>query len=145
MNTLTNQHQGFTLIELMIVVAIIGILAAVAIPTYQDYTRRSHVTEGIMVAGAAKAGIAEFFATNGSWPTNNASVGLPLTSTSINGNAVTSVNVIGPQIRITFNQKVTSGSFIDMVASSVGGDGTISWSCSGGTVLDRYRPPICRK
>ncbi len=54
MNNLTNQQRGFTLIELMIVVAIVGILAAVALPTYQDYTKRGHVTEGIMVAGGAR-------------------------------------------------------------------------------------------
>ncbi len=61
-------QKGFTLIELMIVIAIIGILAAIAIPAYQDYTIRAQVTEGLNLAGALKAGIAEFYAQNGSWP-----------------------------------------------------------------------------
>jgi type IV pilus assembly protein PilA len=62
-------QKGFTLIELMIVVAIIGILAAIAIPAYQDYTIRSQVTEGLSLASSVKASVAEFYADNGTWPT----------------------------------------------------------------------------
>ncbi len=61
-------QKGFTLIELMIVVAIIGILAAIAIPAYQDYTVRSQVTEGLNLASAVETGVAEYFANTGSWP-----------------------------------------------------------------------------
>ena len=69
-------QKGFTLIELMIVVAIIGILAAIAIPAYQDYTIRSQVTEGLNLAADLKAAVAESFAQNGLWPVDNAAVGL---------------------------------------------------------------------
>ena len=69
-------QKGFTLIELMIVVAIIGILAAIAIPAYQDYTVRSQVTEGLNLASDLKAAVAETFAQTGSWPADNSALGL---------------------------------------------------------------------
>lgn len=98
-------QQGFTLIELMIVVAIIGILAAIAIPAYQDYTKRAHVSEGLSLAAGAKTAVSEFYSTNNDWPTNNASAGLAASS-AITGNAVSSVNVNASTITVTYNSKV---------------------------------------
>lgn len=135
-------QQGFTLIELMIVVAIIGILAAIAIPAYQDYTKRAHVSEGLSLAAGAKTAVSEFYSTNNTWPANNASAGLA-TSTDITGNAVTEVAVDASRITVTFNSKVdaTSNTLIMQGAAS---GGAIVWSCKGGSVDAKYRPSNCR-
>ena len=137
------QQQGFTLIELMIVVAIIGILAAIAIPAYQDYTKRSHVSEGLSLAGGAKAAVSEFFSSEGTWPTDNADAGLA-SSTSITGNAVRSVGVSGATITITYNTKVTASANITLIGTAGTGGGQISWDCTGGNVNAKYRPSSCR-
>ncbi len=73
---MNDEQHGFTLIELMIVVAIIGILAAIAIPAYQDYTIRAQVSEGLTLAAGAKTAVSEYFLERGAWPTDNATAGL---------------------------------------------------------------------
>ena len=136
-------QQGFTLIELMIVVAIIGILAAIAIPAYQDYTKRAHVSEGLSLAAGAKTAVSEYFSTNNAWPTTNASAGLA-SSTAITGNAVGSVAVNASQITVTFNSKIdTTASRTLVLAASTSG-GAITWSCTGGDVDPKFRPSNCR-
>ena len=144
MNTM---QKGFTLIELMIVVAIIGILAAIAIPAYQNYTKRSHVSEGLSLAGGAKTGITEFYSSNNRWPGNpgNASVGLAPAG-SIKGNAVNSVLVNGSTIVITYNTKVGTGSPTLIMKGTPSGGG-MQWFCSGtnsGTLDPKFRPSNCR-
>ncbi|HEC29593.1 MAG TPA: prepilin-type N-terminal cleavage/methylation domain-containing protein [Gammaproteobacteria bacterium] len=137
-------NNGFTLIELMIVVAIIGILAAIAIPAYQDYVKRSYVSEGLQFGDNVKTSLSEFFASSGNWPSTNASAGLPSTITSINGLAVRSVQVNESVIRITYNTRVSPGSYIDIVGTSVPTSGSITWTCTGGTLANKYRPSTCR-
>ncbi|HEZ4781160.1 TPA: pilin [Neisseria meningitidis] len=89
MNTL---QKGFTLIELMIVIAIVGILAAVALPAYQDYTARAQVSEAILLAEGQKSAVTEYYLNHGKWPGNNSSAGVA-TSTDIKGKYVQSVEV----------------------------------------------------
>lgn len=137
-------QKGFTLIELMIVVAIIGILASVALPAYQDYTKRTHVAEGITLAAGAKSSVTEFYSSMGRFPTNNTSAGLAA-GTAIKGNAVTSVEVgTGGLITITYNDKVTNGSALAL--SPVTSAGSVIWVCKGtGTAVDvKFRPSNCR-
>ena len=140
-------QQGFTLIELMIVVAIIGILAAIALPAYQDYTKRSHVSEGMNLVTSLKNGIADYRANRGDWPASNAAAGVALTN-SITGNSVKSVGITAggdttaPTVTITFNTKVENNKFITFVpTNTVGG---MKWNCHGGDVAAKYRPAACR-
>ena len=143
---MTRKQSGFTLIELMIVVAIIGILAAIALPAYQDYTKRSHVSEGLSLAGAAKTAVAEYYSSLGAYPTNN-SVGGLADSTAITGNAVDSVEVNAGLITVTYNAKVEASS--TLAISPTTSAGGIKWRCKGDSnvtngVLNKYLPASCR-
>ena len=138
MNTM---QKGFTLIELMIVVAIIGILAAIAIPAYQDYTKRTHVSEGLSLAGGAKAAVTEFFSTKGTWPTTNGSAGIA-TAASIKGNAVNSVTV-GSSGKITVALNATKVASGNVVLTPTNTGGSVTWKCTG-TVPAKYLPSNCR-
>jgi len=139
--TMRSVQKGFTLIELMIVVAIIGILAAIALPAYQDYTKRTHVAEGLTLAGGAKASVTEFYSSQGHFPPNNDSAGLA-TASAIKGNAVTSVTVTSGVIEIVYNDKVASGAKLQL--SPITGAGGIQWSCKNGNLAAKYRPSNCR-
>jgi type IV pilus assembly protein PilA len=144
-------QQGFTLIELMIVVAIIGILAAIAIPAYQDYTIRAQVSEGLNLSGSAKVAVTEYFQDRGVFPPTMTAAGLPTNATDIQGNYVRSVGVGAGNGVIT----VTYGNSANAVIGSGAGQtliltpdttnpGSVEWDCSAGTVLDKHRPAACR-
>ena len=135
-----NVQKGFTLIELMIVVAIIGILAAVALPAYQDYTKRAHVSEALSLAAGAKTAVTEYYSTEGEWPTDNTQAGIAQAS-SITGNAVNSVTVNGSVITIAMNStRVDSG---NVVLTASDRDGAVEWECTG-TINQKYLPANCR-
>ena len=144
-------QQGFTLIELMIVVAIIGILAAIAIPAYQDYTIRAQVSEGLNLAAGAKAAVTEFYQDRGRYPTNNAEAGLSLPAT-IAGNYVQKVAAAGGKITVTYSKVLPqkANAAIDgatLQLSPITSAGAVDWNCSGGVTLGanvKWLPAACR-
>ena len=136
------KQQGFTLIELMIVVAIIGILAAFAIPAYQDYTIRAKVTEGLSLASAGKTAISEYFASNGTIPTNNTQAGMALPD-EISGNSVDNVTV-GANGVITVDFSTTQIANSTLTFTPATAAGKVVWNCTGGNLEGKYRPSSCR-
>jgi len=140
-------QQGFTLIELMIVVAIIGILAAIAIPAYQDYTIRAQVSEGLNLSGGAKAAVTEYYQDQGTFPTSNAEAGLEAAA-NITGKYVATVTVVdpgliqvaygGPDVNANIN-----GAVLTMTPTNQGG--SVSWACTGdATLVAKWLPAACR-
>lgn len=143
-------QKGFTLIELMIVVAIIAILAAIAIPAYQDYLVRSQVSEGAVLSDGAKTAIAEYYSNTGKFPSVNQSAGLA-TAASIKGKYVSSVDISAtPGIIVAAYNNPASNSAIQQQVlsfSAVTHAGSISWTCTNAatTIQSKYLPTSCRK
>ena len=137
-------QKGFTLIELMIVVAIIAILAAIAIPAYQDYLIRSQVSEGASLAAGAKTALAEYKANTGNWPADNDAAGIAA-SGEIVGEYVTGVSTAAGVITASFGGSANSAIHGQtLVFSAISNVGSISWTCTDSTVAGKYLPSSCR-
>jgi type IV pilus assembly protein PilA len=147
-----SMQKGFTLIELMIVVAIIAILAAIAIPAYQNYLIRSQVSEGMVLTSGARAAVSEYYSNKGTFPTNNTAAGIA-TDTSITGKYVEKVDVANGIITATFkgagsdaNSAIQTKTFVLSPSSNAG---SIAWTCNStthaGNVDNKYLPTSCRR
>lgn len=162
-----NLQKGFTLIELMIVVAIIGILAAIAIPAYQDYTIRAQVTEGVNLAAAAKAAIAETYLNTGTAPIARTNAGMSPNATDTQGKYVTQIAVTNGEIIITYGNEAHNriAGMILYMTPYLSMDDSVLWRCglapvpaggtngvmvgatdnsAGTTVAPQYLPAACR-
>ncbi|EIC21267.1 pilin [Thiorhodovibrio frisius] len=137
-------QKGFTLIELMIVVAIIGILAAIAIPAYQDYVARAQMSEAFSLASGSKTAVVEFWSREGGWPTGNASAGLA-TNTAISGKYVAQVDVSGGPIVATMQATGVSAGIQGetLTLSPVTTAGAVEWVCTSSADA-KYIPGNCR-
>ena len=141
-----NRQAGFTLIELMIVVAIIAILLVIAIPAYQDYTIRTRVSEGLNLASVAKLVVTEQRMTEGAWPVDNTAAGYESPATRF----VQGIQIDGANVEITLTNDAAlggaGGGLITLTARALAGVGNgapIEWSCSS-AIPSKYLPSECR-
>ena len=162
------KNKGFTLIELMIVVAIIAILAAIALPAYQDYAKRARVSEALSLSTYAKYAVTEFYSTQSRWPVDN-SEALVMNANDITGKGVDSVAVDNGVIKITTSQRIVSGGELWLTPIADGSDvtqatpgtalpqpqsgtqttvavGSVQWLCShNATLQSKWVPTECRR
>ncbi len=145
-----SSEAGFSLIELLIVLALIAVLSMFGMPIYRNYLQSAHVTEGMNLASGAKMELELYYMMNGRWPSQsegNEDLGLPKAE-EITGSAVQSVAIKGGEIEILYNEKVTteSGSgqgTIRLIADGTEG-GSIHWRCMGRNIPEKSLPKECR-
>jgi type IV pilus assembly protein PilA len=136
-------QKGFTLIELMIVIAIVGILAAIAVPAYQDYTVRARVSEGLSMASSAKLAVTETTLSTGALPANQTATGYVSPAATKNVASITIADQTGI-VTITYTKSAGNGTLL--LTPTLTANHDLTWSCAeGGTLLEKYRPSECRK
>ncbi len=143
---MSKKHQGFTLIELMIVVAIIGILAAIAIPAYLDYTVRSQINEGISLSTGAKTAVSEYYHDRGAFPGNNVEAGIDDPGNII-GKYVSSVTVASDVITVRFGNEANAQILNETITLTAdpSSRGSLKWDCADGSgIPDELLPRTCR-
>ncbi len=138
-------QQGFTLIELMIVVAIIGVLTAFALPAYQGYSVRAQIAEGLGMTGPLTIAVAAFHNDNGIFPVNNAAAALP-PADGYAGRYVESISVSGAVVSIRYGNNASAQiSGHNVTLTAIRNEGSVSWTCAtGGFISKSYLPSSCR-
>ena len=157
-------QTGFTLLEMMIVIAIIGIVAAVAIPSYQDYTVRSQVAEGINLASAAQAAVAETWLYRGTAPANRQAAGLSAVATNTQGRYVSQLDIVEGEVIITYGNDANAANLAGqtlVLTPHLNAEDSIIWQCglatptvtnpmgantnpAGTTIAPQHLPGACR-
>ncbi len=138
--SIIKNNKGFTIIELMIAVAIIGILAAIAVPAYSNYTNRAKVSEALGLADSAKTAVSEYYQSNGALPSNNAAAGLATSITGTNTSSVTITNGV-----ISAITSISGISNFTLTLSPNASTSGITWTCYVPSASGQYAPSSCTK
>lgn len=134
------KQNGFTLIELMIVIAILGVLLSLAVPAYQDHIVRTKVIEGLNLASSAKIAVSESVMTNHRLPQSQTETGYTSPLPTKNVKSVT----IGKNGTISINYTQQAGNGTLILTPSIQTSGELTWSCTEGSLPTKYRPANCR-